>query len=345
MCLSERSFHSVPIPSRRKHPWKFPAAGASQTGFGKENQAGLGHTSSQLLPALSNTFPISDPRATMRISNWQLPKLHSRHKPGFLTFPHRHSRACRLTIDQQTGNPLALKSQRAGRTINRNTVLYTENPPSELAAKRIVEKMSPQALIRLAEATGFAPEDIIKYNRLFRRLQQGRGIDQHGLAKMLGHFCKIDPTDEFVSQRLYELNLKGQPMMRFEQVVQLIKRLKGPPGKPPGREITGENIPYTMQNVDLFFDIVDTNQSGQLSMRELQEMLTIRNSDRLDFAKERRKALLANVIRDVYQILEKDPEEYISRDELVNAVGSSDSVRRFFCKGLFMAANLEQTAT
>lgn len=100
------------------------------------------------------------------------------------------------------------------------------------------------------------------------------------------------------------------------------------------------DAPNTIAKAHLFFDITDTNESGYICKREIQALCEFKKSERIDVAKERRKMMLEKVIQTIFEHLKKPPTATLTRDEIVHAVGTIDSVHSFFAKGLYIAANL-----
>lgn len=221
-------------------------------------------------------------------------------------------------------------------------VLYTRDSPFIAGVRNIPKKMLPGDFDKLAEKTGYPQQELLKYHKFFSNLAIGKGVDCQGLSTFLGRFGNVDPTDEFVCRRLFEVvNTRGHPTVSFEQVIGLLQIIKPPGLNPFDTEGMMNDTSAMCTKVHLFFDIVDTNQSGNLCMREIQDMTMTKNCDKLDVAKERRKMMLDKVMMQVYEELGKARTDNISREELLHAVGSIPEVKRFFSKNLYLAANVQ----
>merc|ERR1711959_54944 len=86
---------------------------------------------------------------------------------------------------------------------------------------------------KLAEKTGYPPPELLKFHKVFSKCAIGKGVDREGLSMFLAKFGNVDPTDEFVCRRLFEVvNTRGHPTISFEQVIGLLQIIK-PPGLNP----------------------------------------------------------------------------------------------------------------
>jgi len=348
-------------------PLRFTHAPEGNFGSRRRSRTQLGHAPPRQLPPMSNlTYPLPDPRRItgQRLSSTgELPSIAAPGQFSMLSarskmqsselgmrprssFPYRHSPPSAVSIE--IGHQLsAAVNAPAKRNASRHVVLYTHDSPFTVKGK-IVKKMTAADFEQLASKTGYPATELLKFHKFFNKLvhngQAGssklKGVDEKGLAMFLGRFGNIDPTDDCVCKRLFEINcVRGNPTLSFEQAMAILQLIK-PPGRRMERDVPLCDAPGTIAKVHLFFDIVDTNQSGQLCLREIQVITRISNADRFNVAKERRKMMVDKVMQDVYDALSKQRTDYITREELLHAVGTSPDIQRFFLKGLFMSANV-----
>lgn len=334
----------------------------------RKAQSTVGHYSSSLPPLRARTYPLppknnsADPWAKhantgclpsiaavsqhivprQRFSRWdefESSKIPLECNDGA---PYRCARPSGVSIER--GHRLSGRDDSPSkRNATRHMVLYTHKSPF-ITSINTGKKMTPADFEKLSDKSGYSPNELLKFHKMFTRLTVGKGVDVSGLSQFLARFANVDPGDEFVCRRLFELiNRRGQPHVSFDQVIGLLQILK-----PPGIALAGfesdtgalADAPNTIAKLHLFFDIIDTNQSGFICVREIQDLTATRSGD-IDIAKERRKMMVEKVTKDIYDFLGKTRNGTLSRDELLHVVGGCKEIRRFFSKALYLAANLQ----
>jgi len=230
---------------------------------------------------------------------------------------------------------------------NRHLVLYTHDSPFIQSARNRDRKMSSGDFEKLAERYMYSAQEIQKFHKYFGKLTIAKGIDQEGLALFIGKFCNVDPTDSFVCRRLFELtNKRNHETVTFDQVLSLMSILKPPENVFDPERLRAQAMPSTIAKADLFFSVCDTNETGELCLREIRALSHVEKSDKVDISKERRKVILDNVMGRVFEFFNKDKHnDHFSRDQLIHVIKKVPEVHKFFAKGLYLAANLEQQQT
>jgi len=301
---------------RRKDPWSGSQHGPQPTGA---------------LPSIVRSARFLYPHQSY--SRHGPPVFEEVTKKGTI-FPYRTAHAAKLTIEDSI--PLShARAAPSKRNSCRHTVLYTHDSPF-ISAKQVQKQMTQADFDKLNEKYGIPGAELIKFHKLFSKLQMGKGVDEEGMVVFLGKAANICPTDKHLLRRLFELtNKRGQPTISFEQVIGLLHTLRPP--EPTEAKVCGRGEEANvMGKVDLFFNIVDTNESGAICMREVQQLVSTDQKERVDFATERRKTMVEKMFQTVYEALNKTKHGTISRNELHDAVEMKPEVYRFFLKGLFL---------
>lgn len=294
------------------------------------------------LPSLARSAQSIHPHK--HFSRHTLPSFHPPEVvPMPRNCPYRTSRPDGVTIE--IGHSLSSADNApAKRNARSHMVLYTHDSPFITARQQIVKKMTPADFEKMSERYGYSPVDMSKFHKFFSKLMVGKGLDEAGLAQFTAKFGNVDPTDDFVCQRLFEItNKRNNPTISFDQTMGLLQILQPPQNVFDPESMHLQEAPNTIAKAHLFFDICDSNESGSLCLREIEDMCRVKNIDRLDVAKERRKMMMENVMDTVMEKLGKnkqDAHSAITRDELIHILGCCDTVHAFFRKGLFLAAAL-----
>lgn len=258
--------------------------------------------------------------------------------------PYRTSQPSGVTIE--CGKPLTgANNAPAKRNALRHVVLYTHDSPFITARSQLVKKMTTGDFQRLSERYGYPGSEIAKFHKFFVKQSVGKGIDQRGLGAFLAKFANVDPTDVFVQQRLFDVtNKRGHPSITFEQTMGLFCTIVPPVNQFDPEANAAMEAPNTINKAQLFFDLCDIDDSGQLGRAEIDVLCRIHNTERLDVAKERRKMMLEKVMNTILEKFHKldNPHAQLTREELIHAVGTIEHVHAFFSKGLFIARNLQQ---
>lgn len=215
------------------------------------------------------------------------------------------------------------------RHISSIMVLYThdsrflQNPTSS-------KKVTPADLEPLASRTGFHVRELMKFLKNFQKLvnPKSKGVDQQGFTDFMAKTVNIDPTDEKLCQRLFEVqNSRGAAYLVFDQVVELVHMLKK----------------GTMMTIaELFYRIIDTKGNGWVALSEIEEIFEPperREGAQLDIVKERRKITMIRIMASIYEILDKKKDARISQEEFINAVCLHPDVAKYFDRIGFLILN------
>jgi len=266
------------------------------------------------------------------------PVLEEKPPHGAATVPYRVNRGGQVPVDHGALLSSAVNSP-SKRNACRHVVLFTHESPF-INVPMMTRKMSMGEFERLSHKFGISTQDLIKCHKTFVRLQVNpKGVDEYGFITFIGRFGHIDPTDEQICQRLFEVtNKRNRPQLSFEQVLGLLHIVKPP-------DLLVEDLlglsDATAAKAELFFDIVDTNGSNALCMREIEDLFSTDPRERISITKERRRDLVHKMMSNVYEHFGKAYSDKVTRNEFLDAVDTHPEVRRFFAKTLYLAANLQ----
>merc|ERR1711871_1869711 len=198
-------------------------------------------------------------------------------------------------------------------------VLYTHDSRF-LKNPVAVKKVTSADLEPLAERSGFMSRELLRFIKPFQKLANPttKGLDVNGFAEFMQKFGGVDPTDEYILQRLFDVtNTRGAFYVTFEQCVEMLRVLK-----------KGD----TVAKAELFFNMVDDNNNGWITLPEIEHLVQTRAADggHFNIVKERRKLTTCKIAGAVYRAIEKSTDTRINREEFLSTVVLNSEVRRFF---------------
>jgi len=217
------------------------------------------------------------------------------------------------------------KSSPSKRHISSIMVLYTHD--SRFLKNPVAQKKVTTAdLEPLAERSGFQPRELLRFIKPFQKLSNPttKGLDAGAFTEFMQKFINIDPADEFLCQRLFDVtNTRGAFYVVFEQCVDTLRIFK-----------KGD----TMAKGELFFSMVDLNNNGFINMQEMENLVQTKppGDGHMDLMKEKRKIHMTKVGASIFRLLDKNLDSRVSKEEFLNAISVSAEVRRFFGRTGFL---------
>jgi hypothetical protein len=229
-------------------------------------------------------------------------------------------------------------------------VLYTHDSPFIQCRQQAAKLMSAGEFAKLGERYRFGMTELTRFYKFFLKLQLDKGLDPAGLSLFLARFGNIDPSDRQMMRRLFEVtNTRGTATLNFEQCVALacllqpllVVKVASKDVGDAGGVVDLDRAMLTAKT-NLFFDIIDTNGSGAICVREIHDLTHPQGGegDRIEIHKERRKMMVNKMIHAVFSKLERDVHVgKVTRPELHACCAQVGEVSNFIAKGLFLAVN------
>lgn len=209
------------------------------------------------------------------------------------------------------------RSSPSKRHISSIMVLFTHDSRF-LEGPATTKKVTADELEPLVARTGFALNELLRFSKVFQKLLTGpltRGIDVQGFGEFMAKFGPLDPHDDQLNRRLFEVqNTRGGYHLEFERVVELLQLLKKAD---------------TITKAKLFYTLVDVSSSDRLSLSEIDSFFGGPDKQE-DIVKERRKLSVNKVMDTIYEVLEKSRDTRISKEEFLSAIMLHADVVRFF---------------
>lgn len=242
--------------------------------------------------------------------------------------PYRPADAVKVSVThchRLTAQP----SSPSKRPMTSTVVLYTHDSPFLDTFSSQTKKVTEGALQPLVDATGFTLNELFRFNKAFLKLRPGphaRGIDLKGFSAFIHRFGPFDESDEKVNQRMFVVQNQGLRgnFLDFDRVIDLLQQLK-------------KSDTLTMAR--FFYTLVDERASDRLSLNEIDSFFG--GPDKIsDIVKEHRRLSVNKIMSTIYQVLEKDVDARITKEEFLSALMlHADSVRFFDRAGYLVMAS------